>query len=140
VRVYFDTSVLVPLISYDHFNDRVLDFMERVQPVAVVSDFASAEVSSVIARRVRTGDLTADEGREAFTNFDVWVQQQARQTTVEPTDIRLGEQFVRRLDLTLRAPDAIHIAMALRLDIAIATLDTGLLAAAQRLGCKVIKP
>ncbi len=140
MRVYLDSSVIVPLVTLDPFNDRVDAFLQNVQPVVIVSDFASAEVSSAIARRVRTGDLTRNEARMAFANLDAWVQQQARRVVLENPDVSLAEQFVRRLDSNLRAPDAIHIAVAIRLSLTLVSLDGAMRAAAQRLGCPVIEP
>ena len=38
--------------------------------VLIVSDFAAAEFSSVIARHVQTKDIKKDDARIAFSNFD----------------------------------------------------------------------
>ncbi len=52
-------------------------------------------------------------------------------------DVRLAETFIRRLDLTLLAPDALHIAMAKREGAALATFDAKMAASAQNLGLDV---
>jgi predicted nucleic acid-binding protein len=41
---------------------------------------------------------------------------------IAPAGIAMAAAFIRRLDLTLRAPDAIHMAIARRLGLAVATL------------------
>jgi uncharacterized protein len=46
----------------------------------------------------------------------------------------MAARFLRRLDLNLRAPDALNIAVAQRLGIAIATFDQRMAVAARRLG------
>jgi predicted nucleic acid-binding protein len=51
--------------------------------------------------------------------------------------VRLAYAYVRRFDLILRAPDALHIAIARRLDVALVTLDRRLANAAQALGITV---
>jgi uncharacterized protein len=53
---------------------------------------------------------------------------------VHAVDVRLAGIYVRRFDLGLRAPDAVHIAIARRLDATLVTLDRRLAAAARELG------
>lgn len=52
--------------------------------------------------------------------------------------MRAAEAFVRRLDLTLRAPDAINIAIATRLGLALMTFDSGMANCARALGADVL--
>jgi uncharacterized protein len=56
---------------------------------------------------------------------------------VRGADLRQAERFLRRLDLPLRAPDAIHIAITQRLDLELATFDERMADCAKRLGVKV---
>lgn len=51
--------------------------------------------------------------------------------------MKAAEAFVRRLDLTLRAPDALHIAMAQRNGAALVTFDEKMAACAKALGTLV---
>ncbi len=55
-------------------------------------------------------------------------------------DMRLAGVFVRRFDLTLRVPDALHLAIARRLDVALVTLDRRLTTAAGELGIAAEMP
>ena len=73
MRVYPDASVLVALFTYDRFTARARAYLTTEIPTLVVSDFAAAEFASAVSRRVRTNDLTPDEGRIAFTSFDSWL-------------------------------------------------------------------
>jgi predicted nucleic acid-binding protein len=52
-------------------------------------------------------------------------------------DARLVYVYVRRFDLGLRAPDALHLAITRRLDATLVTLDRRLAAAANQLGVAV---
>jgi predicted nucleic acid-binding protein len=61
----------------------------------------------------------------------------SRRVPVTPADLAQATAWIRRLDLTLRAPDAIHIAAAQRLDASLATFDAGMAGAARRLGLAV---
>lgn len=99
-----------------------------------VSDFAAAEFASAISRKVRMADLSSEEAREAFGDFDAWVSHVTSSVEVGPVDVELASRYLRRLDLTLRTPDAIHIAMAQRLRARLVTLDLKMAASARTLG------
>lgn len=55
-------------------------------------------------------------------------------------DIEHATKFVRRRDLALRTPDAIHIAAAHRLGATLLTLDNGMARAAAALGVPYLNP
>jgi uncharacterized protein len=86
--------------------------------------------------RCRMKILTVDEARDAFADFDMWIAKMVSSETGSP-DIRAAESILRRLDLNLRAPDAIHIALAQRLGAELATFDTRMAECAQALGAPV---
>ena len=71
MSVYFDVSVLVALFAVGALNDRASHVLRTLDDIAMVSDFATAEFSSVIALRVRTRDLRPDDARSVFSNFDI---------------------------------------------------------------------
>ena len=52
----------------------------------------------------------------------------------------MPRMFASRLPLALRAPDALHLAIARRLDVALVTLDRRMAAAAKELGVAVEVP
>ncbi len=52
--------------------------------------------------------------------------------------MKAAEAFVRRLDLALRTPDALHIAMAQRVDATLVTFDEKMATCAKALGTPVI--
>jgi predicted nucleic acid-binding protein len=137
LKVYADASLLVGLIVSDEFTNRARGFIARERPTVLVSDFGAAEFASVLARRVRTRELTAGRARQAFAAFDAWSTSRSRRVELASIDVGRAESFLRRLDLNLRAPDAINIAMAERLDAVLATFDTRMAEAARTLGLEV---
>jgi hypothetical protein len=137
LSVYLDTSVLVPIFLLDPFVDRARAFLASKPKDIIVSDFDSAEFASVVGLRLRMKVLTAPEARTAFANFDGWVEANALGAETVPPDIRAAGIFLRRLDLPLRAPDAIHLAIAQRLGARLATFDKRMAAAARALGISV---
>ena len=137
MRVYLDASVIVALLTNDPLTQRAEKFLRTTKPVVVLSDFAAAEFASAIARRVRTKEMTADEARMAFSMLDAWAARTMERAEISGADVKSAEIFLRRLDLTLRTPDAINIAIAQRVDASLATFDAKMAASAHALGTEV---
>jgi uncharacterized protein len=138
LTVYLDTSFLAGLlIEGDVFADRAKTFFADTGETLVVSDFAAAEFSSVVARINRMTTITSDQARTIFAGFDVWRGRFADEVDVAPADIRVATTIVRRLDLNLRAPDAINLAIAMRLGASVATFDHRMAENARALGLAV---
>jgi uncharacterized protein len=135
--IYLDASVLVPLFINDPFTSRAKAFLHSDAWMLIVSDLAAAEFASAIARQVRTRDAKEADARLVFSHFDIWTGQATRRGETSRADISAAEGLLRRLDLSLRAPDAIHIATAQRLGAAIATFDDKMAACARALGTAV---
>jgi predicted nucleic acid-binding protein len=53
-------------------------------------------------------------GSTILKTFDTWSSANTTPLEIESVDILMATEFVRRFDLKLRLPDAIHIATALR--------------------------
>jgi predicted nucleic acid-binding protein len=127
LTVYLDTSVLAAFfIGTDTLAGRAKSFFAGIEEVPMISDFVAAEFASVVARLTRMRHMTEDEARETFALFDNWRARSAHDADAAPDDIRLAATIIRRLDLNIRAPDAINLAIAMRLDAIIATFDRGM--------------
>jgi predicted nucleic acid-binding protein len=81
--------------------------------------------------------ITKAEATGIFKKFDQWRTQDIRVIPLETSDILLAETYLRRLNLTLRAPDAMHLAIAGRAGATLLTFDTKMNASALVLGLKV---
>lgn len=137
MSVYLDTSILVALFTNDAHTDRAHALLRSKTPVVVVSDFAIAEFASAIARRVRMKDLTAKQANLCFANFDTWTAQAAAHTQTTGADILSAAGYLRRLDLSLRTPDAIHIAIVRRIDAKLFTFDEQMAEAGETMGIEL---
>lgn len=137
MRIYLDASVLVALLTNDALTTRADALLRSHTAVLLVSDVA-AEFASALGRQVRTGELTAAEARIAFATFDSWVARTAQRVETASADMLVAETFLRRLDLTLLAPDALNIAIAQRLNTTLASFDGKMAACARALGLAVI--
>ena len=134
MTVYLDASILVALISEDALAEQADALLRSTPDPTIVSDFAVAEMVSALSRKIRSGDLSRDEARSALAMFDAEVASAAVLVDIAPSDVQAATAFLRRFDLSLRAPDAIHIATASRFGAALATFDRRLAADAGRLG------
>jgi predicted nucleic acid-binding protein len=81
--------------------------------------------------------LTAEDARGAFAALDVWTARAARSVTASPADIAAANTYLRRLDLPLRTPDAINIAIAERAGCTLLTFDRKMADNAMTLGIPV---
>jgi predicted nucleic acid-binding protein len=135
MNVYWDTSAVVSLFVSDIFSPRSQVAASLSDPV--IYDFGAAEFASAIALRYRRGELGHDEAQDALARFDIWSAAVAKLLPIGPQDIERAGRYVRRLDLNLRTPDAIHIAIAARLGAEIVTFDKGMAACAAALGVAV---
>ena len=105
----------------------------------LVSDFAAAEFSSVIARLVRTKEITKNDARTVFSNFDTWTASTTQRALPHGADIIAAEVLERRLDLALRTPDALNIAIARRMEAPLVTFDKTMAIAARAVGAEIAR-
>ena len=85
---------------------------------------------------MRTTSITRQHALDAIALFDQWSVRVTR-VQLDATDLATADRHLRRLDLSLQAPDAIHIAMAQRLGATLITFDRQMAAAARTLGLAV---
>lgn len=106
----------------------------------LVSEFAAAEVASALSKLVRMAKLETTDALERLADFDVWRTAASATVDMVPADARLANAYARRFELGLRAPDALHAAIASRSGATLVTLDSRLMAAAKALGIAVRRP
>jgi uncharacterized protein len=112
LSVYLDASVLLPILIEEPMSAAVDAFMLAGARELLVSDFAAAEVAAALSRLIRTGQLVASDAVARLADFEVWRAAMTSPAEIHAADIRLAYAFVRRFDLALRAPDAVHLAIA----------------------------
>ena len=140
VEFYLDASVIVPLLLVESHSPAISSWVRANTSSILISDLAATEVSSAISLSIRAGRSTEDEARVLLRDFDSWRLALDHSAEIEPEDIRNADLFVRRFDLKLRAPDAIHAATAHRIGATLITLDRRLLMAATALGIAAASP
>lgn len=135
MNVYLDTSVVVPLLVDDDHAPRARAWARQGHAVAL-SAWTVAEFSSALSLQVRLKRLTEAERRDTERAFDRW----ARKGKMLEFDTDCFQEARRLLQAhgRLRAPDALHLAIAHRHGLAFATLDDVLHDAALAEGLKVV--
>lgn len=136
MSAYLDASAILPILIEEPGSTLVDRFITDADAALVVSEFAAAEVASALSRLVRTGLLEAADATDRLADFDAWRASATTDIDLQASDIRLAHIFVRRFDLMLRAPDALHAAICRRGDLTLVTLDRRLASAAAELGIR----
>jgi uncharacterized protein len=137
--VVFDASPLVDLFVDSLNSSRIRSYVAGELGEIVVSDLAAGEFSAGIARLVRTRCISDEHGLLLFGMFDSWRTGETQAVLTEAGDIRAATAFVRRFDLSLKLPDAIHIAIAQRLRAPLCTFDATQARAARRVGVPLVE-
>ncbi len=132
--ILFDTSILVPMFVPESSSAIVEQSIETWTDRIIVNDFTCGEFGSALSIRFRRGDLTLEQAQQALDSFDAWVESNVRRDVTGVEDMALAARFVRRFELALRMPDALHLAVAMRLGASLATLDRRQSTAAKSLG------
>ena len=140
MSLYLDASVLLPTLVAEQASAAVDEFLRSGADDITVSDFAAAEVASALSRLVRTDRLAAIAATARLADFDAWRAGATDIADMNAHDCRLANTYVRRFDLRLRAPDALHAAICRRLGLILVTLDRRLANAARELGLRVQIP
>lgn len=135
MSLYLDASAIVSLFVQDAHTARIEQILATAQTDILVSDFAAAEYCAALTRRVRLGTLAAADCEALFLAIDAWPL--PRRLDLWPSDAFSAMMFVRKLDAGLRAPDALHLAIAEREGATVVTFDAVMTRAAEMLGIAV---
>jgi uncharacterized protein len=134
--LYFDTNFLVPLVRREPNTDRIAEFVEGLpKEQLAISHWARVELTSVLGRLVRMGELDHQEAVAADTRFETMVAGAFTVLTPTAADHELAKTYLKYFAIGLRAGDALHLAIASNNRArAIFTLDKVALAAGVVLG------
>lgn len=138
MSLYLDASVIVPTLVQSPPTATVDAFLSASREAFLVSDFAAAEVASALSRLVRTKELDRADAKARLETFDQWMVLDIVNVEMQPTDVQQAAILVRRFELKLRTPDALHVAICARLGLTLVTRDGGMANAATIVGVATI--
>ena len=130
--LYLDASSIVTIFVEEPETQTIVDIVTACDTPPIVSDFAAGEVASAISRRLRERSFTETEARALLGQFDRWCRYATRVVEITSEDVSRAIALVRRFDLKLRMPDALHLAVAESRSAQLLTRD-GLMGDAARL-------
>ncbi len=133
--IYPDTSALVSYFIPDTHSLSAIAAIDAAGQTLRIADFAVAEFSAVLGGFVRDRAL-APVGALTFNGLiDEWAA--SRSVTATPADLQATIALVRRAELGLRAPDALHLAICRRIGASLLTFDQRQADAAAVLGIRL---
>jgi len=134
--IYWDTSALVPYYLPERLSDQVQDRLLADEPA--ISWLVEVEFFSTLARRVRTGELDRGQAERVKSLFMSHLEEGFyHRLALEAGHFCMARDWIGRFDLALRAPDALHIAVAFRQGLPLVTADKVLARSAEALGVEV---
>ena len=136
MTVYLDTSVVVSLFVRDVHSERARDFLATGQDM-VVSRWTMTEYTSALSRECRAARISRLEQQAAELAFDIWIGLLGPPLSIEQDDFTQARRICRE-DGTVRAPDALHLCVADRLGLVIASFDKVQIETARRRGIQVV--
>lgn len=123
---YIDTSVLAAYYCEEEFSDQAEKIM-RTDFQPIISDLTEIELYSAIAKKVRRKEITKRTAQETFQLFLQHIQDgYYRKISLTPKHFVCARSWLAQLDTTLRALDALHLAVVHTEKLRLITADTGL--------------
>ena len=126
--VYLDSCVLLSLFLGDSGLDASEKWLlSRDGTELWISHWVLLEFAGVVARCVRRGQLTAERARWIESEFECVRQERLRLLEPRGSDFLQARQWLQQSqDLPLRSGDALHLALAKRHKLTLASTDRGL--------------
>ena len=139
--LYFDTSILVPYFVPESTSVAVQKLIDGlIGAQLLMSQWARVEFSAAVTNAACAHALPRHAARAADARFDEIERRSFTLAVTEPSDFDLARTFVQNPLTGLRAPDALHLAIAANRNVAtIYTLDAGMLKAGKLLGLPVVR-
>lgn len=135
MTVYLDTSVAISLFLEDDHSRRA-QLWARPEQRIVVSLWTLTEFTSALSFMIRKGAVAPEASARAEKRFDRW-SAAGRLVDLDPDAFEEARRLMRR-HRRLRAPDALHLAVAKLAGLGLATFDLDLADAARAEGMEVV--
>ena len=138
---YIDTSYLAPYYLPEAKSDAVEKKLVKLPGGSVViSPLVRSEFAFLLARKCRAKEMDEADARQTMSALDRHLSAgNFRMVSIISRDFEQASEWIMAMKHPLRAPDAVHLAVAVRQDAVLWTLDRGLARAAKWIGLKTQK-
>lgn len=131
---YIDTSVLVAYYCPEPSSRACQEALAK-HAAPAISPLVELELHSAVASKVRTRELDAAAGRRILAQFAAHLADGLyRVVPIQAAQYRQARDWIGGFSITLRAPDALHLAAALANGLVLLTADKAMARAAGQLG------
>jgi len=137
--LYLDTSLLVAALTNEAETEQMQRWLGR-QPEddLAISDWVTTEFSSALSIKLRAGQIGAAHRADALAIFTRLATDSFTVVPVSRLQFRSAARFVEQHALSLRAGDALHLAICGDHGATLCTLDRRLSDAGSALGVKTM--
>lgn len=139
--VYLDTSFVAPLVIAENSSDAAEAFVLKVKPGELTTSlWTQVELSSLVSRKVRMGELSDSQAEVVRREFDRVLVESFEMLAPTAADFATAAKYLEIPKTGLRAGDALHLAIAANHRAKrILTLDQGFLEAGKLLKLPVTR-
>jgi hypothetical protein len=139
--VYLDTSFVAPLVIAEDSSDAAEAFVLKVRPGELTTSmWTQVELSSLVSRKVRMGELSDSQAQVVRREFDRVLGESFEILAPTAADFAAAAKYLESPKTGLRAGDALHLAIAANNRAKrILTLDQGFLEAGKLLKLPVTR-
>ncbi|SCM78591.1 Ribonuclease VapC [uncultured Pleomorphomonas sp.] len=133
--LYLDTSILVSAMTSESETERSQRRLAET-PLAemAVSVWTRTEFASALSIKVRTGQISLEQSRQSQALCDEFVGAIGAVWSVEDRHFAAAADLASQPELSLKAGDALHLALVLDHGATLVTLDERLARAAEAVG------